>query len=66
MKDIELLSKKDAASFLKISLRALDRMIMCKQITYYKLGDSKRSPVRFVQSDLLKWIQKFKNEAHSA
>lgn len=60
------LTKQQAADYLGISIRTLNRLIMNREIAFYKYGEGRRANVRIAQSDLLKWTAKFRNEAQSA
>lgn len=52
----ELVTKKEAARILTLSVREVTRLIEAKRIRYVKLGDSKQSPVRFYVSDLQAYL----------
>ena len=52
----EILSKKEAAQFLRISISTLDRLMKEKKIPYAKIN-KKRRKVLFLKEDLLKWVK---------
>ncbi len=49
----EVLNKKGAAEFLKMSVSNIDRLIQMKQIPYAKVGKK----VLFLREDLLNWVK---------
>lgn len=49
----EVLTKKEAAEFLKMSPKTIDYLVVSHQIPYSRIG--KRS-VRFSQTRLLEWL----------
>ena len=60
------ISKENAAKYLDISVRTIERLIARREIPSYPLGDAKNSPVRICVSDLDKWVAKFRKEAIGA
>lgn len=66
MRDLKLVTKDEAATFLCISKHKLNRMISAREIPYYKLGESRTAPVKFDTQDLMKWMQKFRVERKEA
>jgi|GEM_PF-4258676 len=55
-----LLSKKEAAQLLKISLRTLDTWMAQRLIPFFKIGDAKNAIVRFKREDILQALSRFK------
>ncbi len=51
--DDEILSKKEAAKFLKISVSNLSRLMKEKKIPYSKVNGR----VLFLKEDLIKWVK---------
>ena len=51
--DDEILSKKEAAKFLKISVSNLSRLMKEKKIPYSKVNGR----VLFLKEDLVKWVK---------
>lgn len=51
--DERLLTKKELASFLNVSVKMIDRKVLLKEIPYLKLGHL----VRFSKSAVLAWAQ---------
>jgi excisionase family DNA binding protein len=49
----QLLTKKDVASVLRITVRGVDKMVIEKRIPYLKLGKM----VRFNPTTLEKWME---------
>lgn len=55
---MEILKRKQAAEFLRISVSHLDNLrILGKGPKYYKIGDSGNSPVRYDKNDLEEWLR---------
>lgn len=54
--NLELLSKKEAASFLKCSLATMNRFLLKQKISHYKIGGR----VLFKKGDLVKFIEAHK------
>lgn len=65
-KEAKFLTKDEAAVYLGISLRTIDRMITNREIPFYKYGDTKRSLIRLSLTDLVKWVARYRNEAEIA
>lgn len=65
-KPVRFLTKEEAAEFLGISVRAVERLITNREVAFYKFGESKSSSIRLSESDLLKWVAKYRNEAQTA
>ena len=53
----ELLTKREIASLLKISLNTLNLWISRKKIPYLKLGKSINSPVRLWPKEIADWLK---------
>ncbi|HEC93437.1 MAG TPA: DNA-binding protein [Candidatus Atribacteria bacterium] len=53
MMENDVLSKKEACKFLKISIATLDRLIRRKEIPFLKLNGR----VLFLREDLIKWLK---------
>ena len=53
-KTIEILTKKEISQMLRISLRAIEHLVVTNQIPYSRLG--KRS-VRFSKTRVVEWFQ---------
>lgn len=51
--DERLLTKKELASFLNVSVKMIDRKVLLKEIPYLKIG----SLVRFNKKEVLAWAQ---------
>ena len=51
--DDDVLTKKEAAKYLKISISTLDRLMKEKKIPYSKINGR----VLFLKEDLLKWVK---------
>jgi excisionase family DNA binding protein len=66
MRQSKFLSKEEAADYLGVSIRTIERLIARKEIPFYKFGDAKVSPIRISPTDLDKWAAKFRTEAVSA
>jgi len=49
----DILTKKEAAQFLKISISTLDRLMVEKNIPYSKINRR----VLFLKEDLIKWVK---------
>jgi len=58
----KLLTKRETAAMLRISLNTLNLWISMKKIPYLKLGKSKNSPVRFSERELSDWLKNTKGE----
>ena len=58
---INWLSRKDACKFLGISMATLNRYMQAGRIPFYKNGTTKSSRTRFLKQDLIKFIEKSKN-----
>lgn len=54
--DKEIMSKKEAAEFLRISVSTLERLMRENKIPYAKIN-KKRRKVLFLKEDLLKWVK---------
>lgn len=54
----KLLTKKEMASFLGISLNTLNIWIYRRKIPYLKLGKAKNSGVRFDLAEIENWLVK--------
>jgi len=52
----DICKKKEAAEYLTFSVRTLERLIVRKEIPYYRFGRA----VRFLKTDLDKWIKDHK------
>jgi excisionase family DNA binding protein len=57
---IKWLSRKDACKFLGISMPTLNRYMQAGRIPFYKNGTAKSSRTRFLQQDLIKFLDKTK------
>ena len=53
--DIELLTRRQAANLLGISVRTIDRYVTQRLVQFIKYPSG---VIRFKRSDLLKWIEK--------
>lgn len=56
----QYLTLKDVCGALKISRRTVERLVYQKQLVVFKLGQKKRSSLRFRLSDLNKFIERNK------
>ena len=54
---MELLTRKEAAEYLRLSLRKLDALAAADQIRRVKLGEGKRGRVLFRRTDLDAYVQ---------
>lgn len=52
-----LVDKGEAARLLGVSPRTIEAWAAAKKIPFVRLGEGKRSPVRFRPSDLRAWIE---------
>jgi len=52
-----LLTKRETAALLRISINTLNLWISMKKIPFLKLGKSKNSPVRFSERELSDWLK---------
>lgn len=52
--DERLLTKKELASFLNVSVKMIDRRVLLNEIPYHKIGFL----VRFSKKDVLAWAQR--------
>ncbi len=52
----DILSKKEAAEFLRISISTLDRLMKENKIPYAKINKTRRK-VLFLKEDLIKWVK---------
>ena len=61
---INLLKKKELTGILQISPHTLDKWIVERRIPFIRLGRGIRSPIRFDEKSIEKWIQKIPEENH--
>ena len=54
--DIEVLTIDEVAQLLGVSRRTVDRYVEESRIPYIRLQRGTRGPVRFLRSQLLKWL----------
>lgn len=52
--DVQLLTKKEIAEFLNVSVGLIDKKVMLKEIPFLKIGKL----VRFSKSGIMEWMQK--------
>lgn len=57
-----LLTKRETAALLRISLNTLNLWISRQKIPFLKLGKSKNSPVRFSERELSDWLKNMKSK----
>jgi len=58
----KLLTKRETAALLRISINTLNLWVSRKKIPYLKLGKSKNSPVRFSERELSDWLKNMKRK----
>jgi excisionase family DNA binding protein len=58
----ELLTKREIASLLKISLNTLNFWICERKIPFLKLGTGKNASVRFSREEIERWLKNMKGE----
>ena len=58
---MEWLSRKETCEMLGVTLMTLSRYMKAGRIPYYKNGTSKSSRTRFLKKDVIKFIEKTKN-----
>ena len=56
MMDREILNKKEAAEFLRMSVSTLERLMKEGKIPYAKINTTRRK-VLFLKEDLIKWVK---------
>jgi len=54
---IDLLTRKEAAEYLKISLSTLDKMTKSDQIPFYKIGDS----IKYIKTEINEFLKSKRN-----
>lgn len=63
----DVLTKKDLSQILKLSLSTLDTMCSRNRDqlpTSFKLGDAKNSPIRFLKSDVIDFLNAKVDQQH--
>jgi len=55
--DREIMSKKEAAEFLRISISTLERLMRENKIPYAKINKTRRK-VLFLKEDLISWVKR--------
>lgn len=55
---MNLYTRQEAASHLKIGLRTLDRRLASGELECYRLGDGPKAPVRIAEEQLLNYLLK--------
>ncbi len=58
----KLLTKRETAALLRISINTLNFWISRQKIPFLKLGKSKNSPVRFSERELSDWLKNTKGK----
>jgi len=58
----KLLTKREVAALLRVSLNTLNIWVCRKRIPYLKMGKSKNSPVRFSEREISDWLKNMKGE----
>lgn len=58
--DFDLMTRREAAAVLKISVRTLERWVAQRRITFvrYPRGVSGRGEIRFRRRELLQWLER--------
>lgn len=54
----EVLTKIEAAKYMKVSLRTLNRLLDSNEIPFYKLGSGKASSVRISKSAIMEYLER--------